>query len=113
MDFGSILTLIVGGLVALTLILIGVHQIRKSKPVAFYTGEEPPVENKLRSVRGWNTGHGLLWIGYGTIILICYLTAVLVPMDYLVKTLLLFGGTVIPTVPLVLGHHYLIKKYLL
>ena len=112
MDFGSILTMIIGGMVSAVLIIIGIVQIKKKTPVGFYTGETPPLASKLKSVRGWNTGHGLLWISYGVIMLISFVIAVFTTTDPLYKTLLLFGGTIIPTLLLVLGHHLLIRKYL-
>ena len=113
MDSGSIITLVVGGLTGLSLIILGIYQYRKPTPVSFYTGEEPPNANKLKSVSGWNRGHGRLWMGYGLIIIISYAVAVFVTADYLVKTLIMFCGPVFPAFLLVLGHHCLIKKYLL
>lgn len=113
MESGSIITLVVGGLVALSLIAIGIRQICSRTPVSFYSGEEAPSETKLRSVRGWNTGHGMLWIGYGLIIMAAYALAVFMTTDTLYKSLLLFGGTIFPTGLLVLGHHLIIRKYLL
>ncbi len=106
-------TIVIGTLVSLTLIIIGIVQIKSKKPVKFYTGEEAPVENKLKSVRGWNTGHGLLWIGYGVIIILCILSAVFWMYDSLIKTLILLGGMIVPTFLMVLGHNLLIKKYLI
>lgn len=108
----SIFTLVIGALVSAVLIIIGIVQIRKKDPTGFYTGETPPLASKLKSVRAWNTGHGLLWISYGVIMLLCFIAAVLAVADPLYKTLLLFGGTIFPTLILVLGHHMLIRKYL-
>ena len=113
MEPGSIITLVIGGLVALSLIAIGIHQMHSRKPVSFYSGEEAPAEACLRSVRGWNTGHGLLWIGYGLIVAASYTLAVFLTADPLYKTLLLFCGTVFPILLLVIGHRMCIRKYLL
>ncbi len=110
---GSIITLAIGALVALLLIGIGIYQICKKTPVAFYTGEMPPVANKLKSVSAWNKGHGFLWIGYGLIIIACFVTAVFSTADSLIKALILFGGIILPAALLVAGHHLLIKKLLL
>ena len=113
MEPGSIITLVIGGLVGLSLIAIGIHQMRKRTPVAFYSGEEPPAEACLKSVRGWNTGHGLLWVGYGLIVAASYVLAVFLTADPLYKSLLLFCGTVLPILLLVAGHRLCIRKYLL
>ena len=106
-------TLVIGTLVSLVLIIIGIVQIKSKNPVKFYTGEEAPTENKLKSVRGWNVSHGLLWIGYGVIIIVCILCAVFWNGDSLIKALVLLGGMIAPTFLMVLGHTLLIKKYIL
>ncbi|MCR5596401.1 MAG: hypothetical protein K6G12_11170 [Lachnospiraceae bacterium] len=113
MDPSSAIMLAVGALVAAILIFIGIKQFRSVTPVAFYTGEEPPAEKLLKDVRAWNHGHGSLWIGYGVVIIVCYLLAVFWAVDSLVKTLLMFCGTIFPVFLLVLGHRYLVRRYMI
>ncbi|MBQ8947300.1 MAG: hypothetical protein IJ058_10880 [Lachnospiraceae bacterium] len=111
MDASSAITLGIGILVSAVLIGIGVLQWRSKKPVGFYSGEEPPTEKQVPDRRAWNRGHGMLWIGYGSIMLACFVLAVFVMSDPLYKALLMFAGGIFPVLLLVIGHNALIKKY--
>ena len=98
------------GVLALLLIGIGVKQITSAEPIAFYTGDEPPEKNMLKSVRAWNTGHGLLWISSGVILATLASIALFAVEDNLIKTALLFAGGLLPMFILMIGHNILMKK---
>lgn len=112
MDPSTALMLTVGGIVSAVFIIMGIRQILSKTPVAFYTGEEPPLESHLKSVRGWNTCHGLLWIWYGLVMISCFLAAAFLTIDSLYKSLILFAAVIIPLFMMVIGHHLLIRIYL-
>ena len=113
MDASTYMALTIGAVVSLILIIIGIVQIRRKTPVGFYTGEVPPLESHLKSVRGWNISHGLLWIGYGLILIFSFLAAAFWDIDSLYKSLLLFAAAILPLFLMVLGHHLLIRKYMI
>ena len=113
MDTSTITALVITILVSAALIIIGIHQILRKTPVGFYTGEVPPLESHLKSVRGWNTCHVLLWIGYGLILLSSLLVSIFLEIDSLYKSLILFAAAILPLFLMVLGHHLLIRKFLI
>ena len=98
------------GVLTLLLIGIGVKQILSTEPIAFYTGDEPPEKNMLKSVRAWNTGHGILWISCGVVLVTLALVALFAVEDNLVRTALLFAGGLLPMFILMIGHSILMKK---
>ena len=112
MDASTGMALTIGAVVSLIFLIIGIVQIRRKTPVGFYTGEVPPLASHLKSVRGWNVCHGLLWIGYGLILISSFLAAAFWDTDQLYKSLLLFAAAIIPLFLMVLGHHLLIRKFL-
>ena len=113
MDPSTAIMLAIGGIVSAVFIIIGIRQIMSQTPVGFYTGEEPPLESHLKSVRGWNTCHGLLWIWYGLVMISCFLAAAFLTMDSLYKSLILFAAVILPLFLLVLGHHMLLRIFLI
>ena len=113
MDASTMMALATGAVVSAIFIIIGIVQIRHKTPVGFYTGEVPPLESHLKSVRGWNICHGLLWIGYGLILISSFLVTAFWDADSLYKSLLLFAAVILPLFLMVLGHHLLICKFLI
>ena len=61
---------IVMGICAMFMFGIGLVQIKSKKPVAFYSGEKPPLEEKVKDIENWNKKHGIMWILYGIAIVI-------------------------------------------
>ena len=53
---------IVMGICAMFMFGIGLVQIKSQKPVAFYSGEKPPMEENVRDIEKWNRKHGIMWI---------------------------------------------------
>ena len=104
--------LIAGVLIELGLTVIGVKQMKSPTPVSFYPGDEPPSENMLKDLKKWNYGHGILWMAYGIIVLICFWLAS-ESDDGLIKALLMFCGAILPAGGMALGHSILRKKFYL
>ena len=50
---------IVMGICAMFMFGIGLVQIKSKKPVAFYSGEKPPLEEKVKDIENWNKKHGI------------------------------------------------------
>ena len=44
---------IVMGICAMFMFGIGLVQIKSKKPVAFYSGEKPPLEEKVKDIENW------------------------------------------------------------
>ena len=51
---------IVMGICAMFMFGIGLVQIKSQKPVAFYSGEKPPMEENVRDIEKWNRKHGIM-----------------------------------------------------
>ena len=92
------------------MIVIGVCQFRSKVPVGFYTCEKAPEEEELTDVTSWNRKNGMLWMGYGTAMVLSFLAAGLLGDEMIasiVVCVVILGG--IPV--MMLYHHYLKKKY--
>jgi len=105
-----IISLVIFLLVTISMIIIGVSQIKSKKPVGFYTGEKAPREDELSDVVAWNKRHGYMWIVYGVIIIGFFVIASLVNSETIAMVLLLSG--IIGALPIMMLYHsYLKKKY--
>ncbi len=60
-----IVSFIVTFIPAMHLIILGISQYRSKKPVGFYTGEKPSVEEAFTDITAYNKKHGIAWILYG------------------------------------------------
>lgn len=95
---------------AIMMIGIGISQVKSQKPVAFYSGEQPPREDELTDVHAWNVKHGIMWLVYGVIIIISYIIGTMLGES--AWCLLPFcGGVMIPVIIMIFYHHRLVKKY--
>lgn len=77
MNVDMMMGLVIYLLVAFFMIGIGISQLRSQKPVGFFSGEQPPAEDKLTDVHAWNQKHGMMWLWYGGIIIISALIGTL------------------------------------
>ena len=110
METGFILTLAIGLLVAAVMVGIGIYQVKSRNPVTFYTGEKAPAAYELTDVHGWNKAHGLMWLIYGGIIALGFISASCI--SYTILCIIpIFGSICIPVPVMILTHHKLIKKY--
>ena len=96
-------------LVAIVMMVIGIVQIRKKTPVAFYSGEEPPRAEDLTDVKAWNWKHGLMWLLFGVTILVGYGVGVCMG-DEIWSAIPMCGGVILPLPFMVWGHHRLRKR---
>ncbi len=97
-------------LVAVFMIGIGISQLRSKKPVAFYSGENPPSESDLTDMNMWNRKHGTMWIVYGIVIMISYFIGVMIG-DSIWCVVPMCGGVIVP-VPIMISYHSsLVKRY--
>lgn len=109
MNSGQIFSLSIYGFVALIMAAIGVYQLRSKKPATFYSGEKQLKPEQLTSVDDWNRGHGLMWIGYGLVIILSALPFALNAGKWTV--LLMTAGVMVPIPFLVMLHERMLKKY--
>lgn len=117
MEMGSIFTaenvigFVIFALVAVFMIGIGIVQLRSKKPVAFYSGEKPPRAEDLTDVAAWNKKHGLMWLAYGSIILLSYFAGALVG-DSVWAVVPMVSGVIVPLPFMIRYHNQLRKKYI-
>ena len=100
------------GLCAFFLIGIGIFQIRSEKPVAFYSGEEPPKPEQVKDIKSWNKKHGLMWIFYGITMIIGSMVGFTIKYSLLL-VLVSFVCILLPMIIMVLYHKKLVKDYIL
>ena len=96
--------------VALIMIAIGIMQYKSKKPTGFYTGETPPKAEQLTDVTAWNHRHGRMWIVYGILIIISFLSGLLIPheaVSALLPIVIILGALPV----MILYHHKLKNKY--
>lgn len=102
---------IVLGVCALFMFGIGLKQLKSKKPVAFYSGEKPPVAERIKDVKAWNTKHGLMWIFYGVTIVVGMIGGIVVG-DSPLLVLIYCVCLLLPIIVMVLYHRKLVKEYL-
>ncbi len=106
----DIIGLVIFGIVALTMIVIGIYQLNQEEPVGFYTGEKPPVAEGITDVKAWNLRHGIMWIIYGVLIIAGYFIGYFVGNVYFeIAVLIVFD--VWPIILMMVYHSHLCKKY--
>lgn len=106
---GYAIYLVIVCVAALTLIGIGVLQVRSKEPVGFYSGVKPPEKDQLRDVEAWNKKHGTMWILYGTSMMIAGFAGIAsMTCSTIAELAVAFGGPVI----MVWYHSKLEKSYL-
>lgn len=110
MTASSIIALIIYLIVAAFMIGIGISQLRSSSPVGFYSGEEPFGEDELTDVQAWNRKHGMMWVLYGSIIIISYFVGYIMG-DNILCIIPLCGGLIVPIILMICYHHKLIREY--
>ena len=94
--------------VAIVMLAIGISQIRSKDPVGFYTGERPPKKEQLTDVEMWNKKHGILWISYGIVILVSFLSGMLVKDEIIFTVIVLVG--ILGPLPVMMWRHSCLKK---
>lgn len=110
----EVITLTIWFLVGFIFFGIGIIQRKSKEPVAFYSGEKPPKVEELTDVKGWNMGHGKLWI---TFAIVFDITGVLIVLglriiDNEILTAALYLVPLFSEILwLVSGHEKLIDKY--
>ena len=103
---------IVMGICAMFMFGIGLVQIKSKKPVAFYSGEKPPIEENVKDVEKWNKKHGIMWILYGIAIVLGIVGGVIVG-DSPLLVVIYCGSLLLPIVIMVLYHKKLVKDYII
>ncbi len=109
MNAGSLIGFLIYFIVSLLMIGIGVSQRKSKTPVGFYSGEKPPDEKTLSDVSLWNKRHGTMWILYGIMLMLSYLTGVLIGEDSPWCLILLLGGAILPLIVMIWYHHRLLR----
>ena len=99
------------GLCAMFMLGIGLVQIKSKKPVAFYSGEKPPLEKTVKDIEKWNRKHGIMWILYGIAIVLGIIGGVIVGDSPLL--VVIYCGSLLPIVIMVLYHKKLVKEYII
>ena len=111
MNTETIFGLVIVSFVAIIMILIGVFQIlKKDDPVGFYNVIDPPKREEISDVLQWNKKHGMIWIIYGVCIELGFWLGFVCPNEVL-QVIFMMGGIIIPLPFMVIGHQYLVKKY--
>ena len=102
---------IVMGICAMFMFGIGLVQIKSKKPVAFYSGENPPMVENVRDVQAWNKKHGMMWMLYGMVIVLGVVGGLIVG-DSPILVVIYCGSLLLPIVIMVLYHKKLVKDYI-
>ena len=100
------------GMCAMFMFGIGLVQINSKKPVAFYSGEKPPMEETVKDIEKWNRKHGIMWILYGITIVLGIVGGVIVG-DSPLLVVIYCGTLLLPIVIMVLYHKKLVKDYII
>ncbi len=103
-----IFSLVICGIVALILILIGIGQIKSKAPVGFYTHEQAPRKQDIKDIETWNKKHGWIWIVYGTVLIGGHLLCFLIE-NVIWASVLLIGVYIVP-LPIAMWYHTQLKK---
>ena len=106
MTAGGMITFGVTAAVSLLFAIIGITQIRKTVPVTFYSGEEPPKPEEISDVRAYNTGHGVMWIACGAVLILGWYFAKISE-----QPLFWFAFIIAPLLLMPLYHSHLERKY--
>ena len=98
------------GICALIMFGIGITQLKSKEPVGFYSGEEPPSKEQITDVKAWNKKHGIMWIIYGSCIVVSWLCGLVIG-DSVYIVIPYTIGLLVPIVFMIIYHHKLIKMY--
>lgn len=112
MNAESIMALCIVCFVALIFVVLGICQYKSREPVGFYTGEKPPKEEELTDVKAWNKGHGILWGGYGVLMILAGCSAICLRNEILgagITFMIIISGLI----GIIVGHRLLVKKYMI
>lgn len=112
MNAENVITLCIMCLVALIFIGLGISQYRSKKPVGFYSGEKPPKKEELTDVKAWNRKHGVMWFGYGVMLILSGVLFLVVDNET-VCMIIMFGIMIGGLIGLFVGDYWLRKKYLI
>ena len=89
---------------------IGICQFNAKKPVGFYSGVKPPEIEQEEDVKGWNRGHGLMWMIYGMILFLTGVSCLIFGESFWI-TIIMMGAVILPFPFIAMIHHHLEKKY--
>lgn len=103
---------IVMGICALIMFGIGVFQITRKEPIAFYTGEKAPDKTMVRSVKTWNKRHGFMWLIYGGVIIVGIIVGVIVNST-VIFTVIECVCLLVPLPLMALYHKKLVSDYII
>lgn len=92
------------------MLIIGVSQRKSKTPVGFYTGETPPKPEELSDVPAWNRKHGAMWIGYGALLVLCWIAGLFLG-DSPLLLLPMLAGPLVPLPFMILYHKKLSGRY--
>ena len=112
MNAETIMLIVILALTTLPFLVIGIVQIRSSRPVGFWTGEIPPDVSHVTDVAAYNKKHGIMWVIYGAGILPSYFIGHLFGGGggaAIGATAEICGGIIV----MIFYHIYLYKKYVI
>ncbi len=97
---------------ALIIIASGTSQIKEKKPVGFLNGRgsQPPTAREIKDVKAWNKKHGMIWIGYGCFIVLCWICGLFIK-DSTKVFIPYVIGLLAPLPIMIICHKKLVKKY--
>lgn len=103
---------IVMGICATIMFGIGIFQISRKTPVTFYTGEKAPAKETVKDISGWNKKHGMMWIVYGTIIVVGIIVGAMAH-SAIMFTIVECVCFLVPLVFMALYHRKLVHDYII
>lgn len=107
---GFIISSVVMGIVVITMVSIGIVQLKSQHPVGFYSGDKELKDEDVTDVEVWNKKHGRMWIIYGCVILGSYIAGIFFKSSLIACMIMLvsiIGGLIV----MILKHHQLEREY--
>lgn len=107
---GFIISSVVIGIVFITMVSIGMVQLKSQHPVGFYNGDQELKDEDVTDVEVWNRKHGWMWIIYGCVILSSHIIGMFLKnslLSCIVMLVSVVGGLIV----MIVKHHQLEKEY--
>lgn len=96
---------------AAVMLLIGISNIKSSKPVGFFSSEPGPDPESLTDVAAWNREHGRIWIVYAIVLVVMGIVCIFINNGLVLVAVITVGF--LGPVPLMIRRHLRLKtKYL-
>lgn len=107
---GFIISSVVIGIVFITMVSIGMVQLKSRHPVRFYNGDQELKDEDVTDVEVWNRKHGWMWIIYGCVILGSHIIGMFLKnslLSCIVMLVSVVGGLIV----MMVYHQQLEKEY--